>query len=550
MTSKRSVLIVEDNELNREILQDILEEQYHVICAVDGVDGLEKMHAYYQSISLVFLDVQMPRMNGYEFLERYHKDKLFTQIPVIVTTGSNTIDEEVKCLTLGASDFVTKPYNPNVILRRAESMIRLRESVSTLAAVEFDEMTGLYNKNAFQHHARLLLDQNEVTDFDMIMVNIEDFGYYNERYGEQDGNELLKYVGHEIRRFAKDGQICSRYNADRFVILAETVSQEELTKSIEAFNATVNNGEKVHDFVLRYGVYQRVDRSAPVNLLCDRIAAALSTVRHQYAQSIAFYDDQMFQKSRRMHQIEECMEQALLDKQFKVYYQPKHDPYTNKVVGAEALVRWTHPQYGFMSPGDFIPLFEKNGFITPLDFYVWRTVSEDLKKWKEKGLPLVPISVNASRRDFIATSDIASVDAALEEAGIDKNYMHIEITESLCMDDELVFSRVKQVHDQGYRIEMDDFGSGYSSLGMICDIPMDIIKLDMSFMRQIDKQKEVVRMIVSLAHALGLKIVAEGVENEHQLDLLREFGCDYIQGYCYSKPIPELEFEEYLRIHG
>ena len=546
LTSKRGALIIEDNELNREMLAGILEDDYRVFQAVDGQDGLEKLRQHFRELSVILLDVQMPRMNGYEFLEQYRLDPLLASVPVIVTTGSNISEDEERCLALGASDFVTKPYNPVIILRRIEAVIRLCESAATLQAVEFEPVTGFYTANAFRHHARNIVSAEPEGHFDLILMRLENLAYLRERYGTTAVNSLLTHFGTFIRANSDHTQIVSRYSEDRLLLLCRH-EDGDICGALRQCRDLMRQSAPIPNYSVKLAIYSAIPAEEPMESLYQHLLLALQSITGQHDKDIVFYDARMSESNDRLHKIEECMEQALTEKQFMVYYQPKHDATSRRLVGAEALIRWIHPEYGFMSPGDFIPLFEQNGFITQVDLYIWKKVCEDLRRWEDLGLPTVPISVNASRRDFIHLDSADAVIAPVLEFHVNQELLHIEITESLSIANEAVTQKVKAIRDLGFKIELDDFGSGQSSLGTLKDIPMDIIKLDMSFVRSLDKQKEVVEMIIALSHALGHKIVAEGVETDEQLATLRELGCDYIQGYYFSKPLPEADFRKYLK---
>ena len=544
--TKRSILIVDDNKSNRERLKGILEEKYRVLEAADGMDGLEKLRENFRSLSLVMLDIQMPRMNGYQFLEEYHKSEQLSSVPVIVTMKNSIFEDEERCLSLGAADFITKPYHPHAVLHRVESVIRLYKSLATLQAVEYDSITGLYTKNAFHHHAQNYLNYVEEESFDMLMINVENFAYMNERYGEMLCNEFLKHIGKCIAESENKVLAASRYHADRFVVLRKHMDLDNNSEA-KKFDDKLHTNAPISDFTVKYAVYENVPTVMPVGVLCDRLALAMNTIHRQYNKNIAFYDAEMSERITRLRKIEDCMEDALRAGQFEVYYQSKHDAKTEQVVGAEALARWVHPEFGLLQPDEFIPLFEENGFITQLDLYIWKTVCNDLKRWNEEGVPLVPVSVNASRRDFVSIDEIDKVMRPVLDAGIDRNYLHIEITESFGIGDDVVVQKVKAIRDLGFKIELDDFGAGQSSLSTLQDIPMDIIKLNICFTRDIEKQKEVVRMIIALSHALGHETVAEGVENRAQAQMMRDLGCDFLQGFYFSKPIPEYTFRAYLK---
>ena len=541
----RGILIVEDNDINREMLKEILGEKYRILEAADGVEGMELLKKHYKTLSLVLLDVQMPRMDGYEFLKIYSNDSVLAGIPVIVTTGSTVTEDEERCLSLGAADFITKPYKPKIILRRVEALIRLRESIAALQAVELDPLTGLYTRNAFRHHAQNYLNFSEGDGFDMLMINVEDFSYVSERFGEHMSSELLKHIGRCITALCPQAFAASRYSTDRFILLRRHIASDHASES-EDFDRQLHENAPLPDFTVKYAVYESVPEKTPINVLINRLALAMDAIKHQYNRQIICYDDKMSERVTRLRKVEECMSEALREGQFKIYYQPKHDAHTGRIAGAEALVRWTHPELGFISPGDFIPLFEENGFITDLDLYVWQSVCRDLRKWQDAGIPLVPISVNASRRDFVAIDRADMVLQPVTEYRIDKSFLHIEITESLAIHDNAVVEKVKTLRDMGFKIELDDFGAGYSSLGTLQNIPMDIIKLDASFARNIQRQEKIVRMMIALSHELGHETVAEGVEDAQQLRLLQELDCDLIQGYYFSGPLPEDRFMEYL----
>lgn len=542
---KRGILIVEDNDINRQMLKSILEDKYEITEAADGLEGLEKLREGYRDLSLILLDVQMPNMNGYEFLEQQKKDELLSSVPVIVTTGSTISEDEEKCLALGASDFVTKPYNPKIIIRRIEAIIRLSESMATLKAVEFDAISGLYNKAAFIRHFQRYLNENKDKKYDMLMINVEGFSYINELYGTAKGEKLLKHIGNVISVCNFGAVMACRYATDRFILM-RIHSDSDVRDEVVVYNEKIHENAPINDFVLKFAVYTDVDTSVPVADLCERLSLTMKTVKRRYDMQLAFYSTEMAEKAKYLKKIEGCMKEALKQNQFSVYYQPKHDAKTGEIAGAEALVRWIHPEYGFLSPADFIPLFEENGFITRLDLYVWNKVCEDIKNWIDEGINPVPISVNASRRDILSIDTPDRLLIPVNNNGVDIGLLHIEITESASVNDNVILEKVKAIRDIGIKIELDDFGSGQSSLGTIRDIPTDIIKLDISFVRNIEKQKEIVKMIISLAHALGHKIVAEGVESKEQLEILRDFGCDYIQGYYFSKPLEQNDFRQYL----
>ena len=267
--------------------------------------------------------------------------------------------------------------------------------------------------------------------------------------------------------------------------------------------------------------------------MCDRAGLALNQIKNHYGKNVAFYTDSLRTDLIREQQILDSMETALKEHQFQVYYQPKYDIHSDSIAGAEALVRWIHPEYGFMSPADFIPLFERKGFITKLDYYVWREACETLCKWKEEGRKVVPISVNISRVDF-SVPDLAEwIISLVDRHEIDRKLLHLEITESVYAEDpKYIVETIEKLRANGFVIEMDDFGSGYSSLNALSELPVDILKLDMKFIQSsTENRKNILGFVISLSKWLNLPMIAEGVETREQLDKLKNFGCDYVQGY-------------------
>ncbi|NLA70564.1 MAG: EAL domain-containing protein [Clostridiales bacterium] len=308
----------------------------------------------------------------------------------------------------------------------------------------------------------------------------------------------------------------------------------------------------INNFFMKYGVYTTTDRGLPISDMCDRAQMAIESIKHQFGYCYAIYDDKFRQKLMREHQLNDYKEQALKESQFLVYLQPKHDSKTREIVGAEALVRWKHPELGFILPNEFIPLFERNGFITKLDEYVWNIACQILHRWQNENKKFIPISVNASRNDFMQENLPEMLFNLVKKYDIPAEMLHIEITESAYTDNpQQIISVVSSLRYMGFLIEMDDFGSGYSSLNMLSELPIDILKLDMRFMQQADsvitnRKRSILSFIISLSKLLELSTVAEGVETEEEVGLLSEMGCDYIQGYYFAKPMPIDEFEKYL----
>lgn len=544
----RSILVVEDNELNREMLCAMLEDRYHVFQAENGKEGLVVLQEHYRNISIIVLDVQMPVMNGYEFLKAVRDDDLLKEIPVIVATGSNDIEEEERCLELGASDFVVKPYKRNIVLKRISNIIRLKESASTLREVEYDDLTGIYTRQAFFHHAQKVLHENPDVDFTLAISDIRDFALVKERYGTQIANELLLQNVALLRKAQVENYIFGRYDDNQFVVLAPTSERYKEVRKKNKGTLTLPLPEE-GVAVLKFGVKRNIRHDIPVREHCRHALMALDTVKHVYGVNYAWFDDNMQKYYNRRIAIERSMVNALKREEFQIYYQPKHDARTGRIVGAEALVRWPHPEFGFLSPAEFIPVFEQTGFISEVDFYAWKRTCLNQRKWQERGLHIVPISVNCSRSELLQSDFLRKWFKPIKDNMITPQSMHLEVTESLFSEQLDRLAKVlRECQKRGVKIELDDFGTGYSSLSMFQLLPLDIVKFDMAFVRGLDnpRQAQVMAACVRLVHSLGMEVTAEGVETSEQLYKVRRMGIDTVQGYYYSHPLPKEEFEKFL----
>lgn len=545
---KRTVLVVEDNEMNREILCELLSDEYETLEAEDGNVGLEQLDAHSGEIALVLLDVYMPNCDGFEFLERKRQDPRFDTVPVIMMTASNTVDDEIRCLELGASDFITKPYNVEVMKNRMKSLIRLRESSTMLGRLETDSLTGLYSKEFFYHTLEEVLRANPDEHYDLVCSDVQNFRTLNDRYGTAQCDSFLRAVADDLNERIPGLLFGGRIGADVYAFLLH-----HYEGSWSGILTPEGEETRYAKFVVKYGIFANIDNSLSPAAICDRATLALGKIKKKFGVRVAWFDDEMRNLQLREHQIEENMETALAERQFVVYYQPKHDLHTDTTGGAEALVRWTHPELGFVSPGQFIPLFERNGFITSLDFYIWEEVCKELRRCLDQGLPAVPVSINASRMDFDVPDLAGEIAALADKYGLDHSLLHVELTESMYSDNPgKIEKTLEDLHNNGFHIELDDFGSGYSSLTSLNTLTLDVMKVDMSLIRQASATGDysILRFCSLLADNLRLKTVVEGVEDAEQVAALKVLGCDYIQGYYFSKPLPPKEFEEYLVAHS
>lgn len=551
MGLRKKILIVEDNEFNRALLVEILSSQYETLEAENGKVGLEILEREKEAVSLILLDIVMPVMNGYEFLDALKANPAIASIPVIVTTQNEGENDEIAALERGASDFVAKPYKAKVILRRVASIIHLRENATMLNLFQKDRTTGLLSKEYFCQQAEKILRSNPDKTYDIICSDVENFKLINDAFGMQGGNKVLKNMGGICQKSTDTlGGICSRFHADQFVSMIEHTEgySDEL---YEALTAETREKCGISNIVIKWGIYQTGDRKISVEQMYDWALQGARSIKGQYGRYYAFYDDKLRSEMLRDQAILDCMEEALEQGQFQVKLQPKYKAAGGLFTDAEALVRWCHPEWGMQSPAVFIPLFERNGFITKLDQYVWEKVCQLMQQWDKEGLEPVNISINVSRADVYNVNLVDTLLDLVKRYNIAPKRLHLEITESVYTESpEDIIQNVTRLREKGFVVEMDDFGSGYSSLNMLNRMPMDILKLDMQFIRtemEMPESRRTLRYIIGLAHWLNLSVVAEGVETKEQLEHLRNLGCDYIQGYYLAKPMDPADFEELFR---
>ena len=548
---RRRILVVEDEFVNQEILKSLIGEAYEVVPAYTGAEAMELVRTQHETLSLILLDLNLPDIRGLELLRRLRDDAVFSRLPVIVMTADR--EAEVESLTLGAIDFIPKPYpQQKVILARVRRTIELSEDRDILRWTERDHLTGLYNKEFFYRYAAQLDAYHKDAPADAILLNINHFRTLNDRYGKSYGDEVLKRVAESMLEIVKDtGGIVCRSEADTFLIYCPHCGDYDamLAKAGVSMPGGGGSGGRVR---MRMGVYANVDKTLDVERRFDRAKMAADTVKSNYANAIGLFDNTLRETELRSEQLIEDFPAALRERQFLVFFQPKFDVHRDEPMlsSAEALVRWRHPKLGMISPGVFIPLFENNGLIQALDQYVWADAAAHIRAWKERLGVALPVSVNVSRVDLLDPSLVDKLQRIVSDNGLSYGELLLEITESAyTADAEQIIQKVHQLRRLGFRIEMDDFGSGYSSLSMLSSLPIDALKLDMQFIRNAFQQHKDTRLLeamIRLAESFEVPTIAEGVETEEQLLALKAMGCGIVQGYYFSRPLPAGEFEAFL----
>ncbi len=546
---KRHVMIVDDEEINRLMLGNILENEYEVVYANNGQEAWDLLNGDEKDISLLLLDLLMPVMDGFELITKLKEDDELKRIPVIVMTSEK--EAEVKSIKLGASDFITKPYDmPEVILARCERIIKLSEETRLIRSTEKDAVTGLFTRDYFFEYIRQI-EAHFKNTIDALVFNIDHFHLVNEMYGRNTGDSILMRVAEALEEVLRPNAIIScRTEADTFYVYCTHIEDyAPLVAKIQEKLDTASFPSKIR---LRLGIYQEADPDVEAELRFDRAKIACNRIRGDYSTSVTYYDKELYQRSIYHERLIKDVEEAIANEDFKVFFQPKYDITADvpKLRSAEALIRWIHPELGMISPGDFIPLFESNGLIQKVDHYVWKKAAKQIREWKDKYNYDIAVSVNVSRIDIFDPELQNKLREILKENGLNERELMLEITESAYADNaNTLIGVTESLRNSGFLIEMDDFGSGYSSLNMITTLPIDVLKLDMKFVRNMEKDEKsmkLVELIIDIAKFLNVPVVAEGVETQSQLDTLKKMGCNVIQGYYFSKPVPAEEFEKFI----
>ncbi len=494
------------------------------------------------------------RSNNDKFIAVACRITGFPDISIVTAVNTNVVYADVsKVIT---AIYVTLCVILSVaVIQTIVSVVsynRRRKEIADI--VNTDELTGLPTKS---YHKKLVSDilENKKNQYAYVSCDISEFKFINSTYGYEYGNMALKHIAGIFDQCLQNDETACRTGEDHFSLLLQYEGTDQF---IERFNEILDkcsdlpkddNG-KGGKAVFTCGVYI-VNPGDDVNRIRARANVARRSLKKSIANQIAFYSEEDFNKNLRNHELEAELLQVIEKKELHVFFQPKYEITNEKVIGAEALVRWQHPTKGVLSPNQFIPLAEENGFVKEIDFFVFESVCKMQKSWIDAGKRLVPISINFSR---VHLDDEDFVDHILQIANkykVDPKMLEIELTETAVFGEmQKLLNVMYKIKNAGFGLSMDDFGSGYSSLNLLREMPVDVLKLDKEFLDDCGegetREKKVISHVISMAKDLEISVLAEGVETQSQKDFLQEANCDMIQGYYYAKPMPKEEFESYL----
>lgn len=553
-------ILITDDLFIKNIFEDNKIKTVFSVNFVNNKNIIKELNKNTQDFDLIIIDKSIDK----NILDT------FTDIetPKILIADNLSDEEQNFFYSQNIDDIIIAPKDLNLLALKLKNIVKkykeYKNNINKLQAKinyskkiqnDTDPKTGLLKEDAFKiYTASLLKDSTE--DYVMLQFDIDGFKIFNELFGFGTGDKLLKSIGDKLLQNLQPNETAGRLQADHFIlcIKKKNLQEEMIAKYIVKYLSSIFPD---FYFLVKVGLYEIKDKSEDISLMITRSLLALISVKQDFTTSYAYYEDTMTSELKNEQELISDMVIGLQKEEFEVYLQPQYDYTSESLIGAEALVRWNHGKKGMISPIKFIPVFERNGFITQLDEYVWDKTCKLVRSWLDKGLNPVPVSVNISRRDIYNTNLLEHFDTLLKKYKLSPKLIRLEITESAYMENPVQLIKVVEgLREKGFCVEMDDFGSGYSSLNTLKEVPVDVLKLDMKFiMDQTDKtaNKEkrsksgsILSSVVRMANWLNLPVIAEGIESREQADYLKSIGCFQMQGFYFARPMPAKQYEELL----
>lgn len=560
-----TILVIEDMEsLREEILETLSFEGFIVLGAENGAIGVQM--AKENLPNLVICDVMMPELDGYGALKALRQDTTTVGIPFIFLTAKADKSNIRQGMDLGADDYLTKPFTTDELLGAIAARLKKQSAVKEHYDLEirraeeqlnyfayYDQLTKLPNRVSFHNRFKEVIEyaQQENESVALLFLDIDHFNVINNSLGHDIGDLLFKAIAERLRLHIPPCDMVARLRGDEFAIILQNVVEEDVKQTAQKILNVIAQPFKLygHEIFITASIGITLYPTHHVNVesLIKNADMAMYHAKREGRNIFKYYNPALDQKSSEQMALENSLRRAIERQEFRLYYQPQLDLQTGKIVGAEALVRWQHRELGIVMPSKFVPLAEETGLIIGLGEWVIHTVCQQHKVWQEKGLPQLRIAINISGQHFKRGDLITTIKDAVKTAGISYSNLEMELTESIIMQNaSTTVAMLAELKSLGTNIAIDDFGTGYSSLSYLKHFPVSTIKIDRCFVEEIttDKHDAAISLaIIELSHSLGLKVIAEGVETQAQFDFLKESGCDQMQGYLFSPPVPPEEFE-------
>ncbi|MDY7023081.1 MAG: EAL domain-containing protein [Cyanobacteriota bacterium] len=567
---KPSILIIDDEPDNFDVIETLLSDQdYELHYADNGKEAIASLDILQPD--LILLDVMMPGMDGIEVCQRIKAMLQWETVPIIIVTALATKKDLALCLSAGADDFIGKPVNRLELMARVRSMLRIRQQylqletfnarleamvqqrTAELQTMIFqDSLTQLPSRTFLLQKLTSLIEGGE-SSLAVVFLDCDEFKLVNGSFGHAVGNQLLQAIGERLQKHLRPGDIVARMGEDEFCFLLRHIENVTVLKSfIYRILRSFDDGFWVANceifITVCIGIALGNDHHQQPEQLLQDADTAMYQAKLYGKGSYKIFDRQMHLAMLNRLTLESDLQRALEQQEFFLHYQPIINLQTQKIAGFEALVRWQHPERGIISPGEFIPCLETTGLIVLVGIIVLKQACQQLYSWHQQGWTELTMSVNLSVRQFASSTLLADIDRVLGETAINPAHLKLEITESAIMDNaEMAIALIEELRSRQIQISIDDFGTGYSSLGYLHRFPIDNLKIDRSFVNQIqsqDPRSHVVDTIIALSQQLGLSVIAEGIETTQQLQWLQRIGCEYGQGYFFSKPREGSEIEK------
>jgi diguanylate cyclase (GGDEF)-like protein len=565
----KKILVIEDEEFVRENIEELLDaEGFEVISAENGRIGVDL--AKVMIPDLILCDVMMPELDGYNVLTALRQDSVTAAVPFIFLTAKSAKTDFRQGMELGANDYITKPFTRAELLGAIASRIKYDDKVREHYNIELqqakeqlnylihnDSLTNLPNRLSLRERFK----QIQPTDTDneqlvtILCVGLDRFNQINENLGHAIGDLLLKAVAERLTACVEAGDTVARLDTDQFaIILATTQHKQEVGNIAQTILESISQtfalaGQEIFITAsMGIAIYPRDGQE--IEQLLNHANTAMVHAKQQGGDQYQYYTVAYNIGSSDRLALQTTLRYALERGELQLYYQPQVNLQTGQIVGAEALLRWHHPERGLVSPDKFIPLAEETGLIISIGEWVLHTACKQTKAWQNAGFSSLRVAVNLSSRQFSQIDLRHQLVQILMETGLDPKYIELELTESMLVQNtEVAIRRLNALKALGVEIAIDDFGTGYSSLSYLQQFPFDILKIDRCFIRNITENSNnaaITKAIIEMAKSLNLKLIAEGVETEAELSFVCKHKCDGMQGYLFSRPVPAHEFEQLL----
>ena len=565
----KKILVIEDEEFVRENILELLDaEGFDVFGAQNGHIGVDLAKA--KMPDLILCDVMMPGLDGYGVLTTIRQDPLMAAIPFIFLTAKAAKADFRQGMELGADDYITKPFTRAELLGAIGTRLRKQAAVEELYHIELqqakaqldylihnDSLTNLPNRLSLRERFKQVqpTDSNNEQLVTVLCLGIDRFNQINDNLGHAVGDLLIKSVAERLSACVGNQNTVARLNADQFAIILATVEHKKEAGNVaqtllDNLSQTFRLAGQEIFITASLGIAVYPRDGAEVEQLLNHANIAMAKAKEQGGDQYEYYTPAYNIGSADRLVLQSSLRYALERQELVVYYQPQVNLQTGEIVGAEALVRWQHPERGLVSPDKFIPIAEETGLIVPIGEWVLHTACQQVKLWQTEGFPSLRVAVNLSSRQFSQIDLRHQLVQILIATGLDPKYIELELTESMLVQNtEVAIRRLNALKALGVTIAIDDFGTGYSSLSYLQQFPFDILKIDRCFIRNITENANnaaITKAIIEMAKSLNLKLIAEGVETEAELSFVCQHQCDGMQGYLFSRPIPAPEFHQLL----